>query len=195
MIARILSLVAVLGVVAGCTPDEPDARPTSKPPTSGAMTTTTTSSTPPPTGPPPLTRTLDPARYATERTVCDLLTDAQAVELGLPSPNYRDSFESFVACSRRHILADRRVDYDLWLDSDLLDDAFGRHEPEELHVRDIAGQPAVLTSADPSQACHLDLGLAKRKGIEILADDHDGKACALAVTIAERMVENLTGGG
>ena len=89
------------------------------------------------------------------------------------------------------------MEYNLWIDYDVLGSAFGRVEPEELHVRDIAGQPAVLIGADPTGFCQVDLGLAERKGIEVMAEDDsdEKKACALAVTIAERMVGNLTGGG
>jgi hypothetical protein len=197
VIARIVSLVVVLGVVAGCTPDEPEARPSGKPSTSGApATTTTTSSTPLPSTPPPITRPLDPSRYATKRTVCDLLTDAQAIELGLPSPGDPYSLESFVSCTRHNLLADRALDYNLWVNSDVLDDTYGRGDDTgEVRPLDIEGQPAVATRADPSLACRVDVALAPRKGLEILADDHDQKACALAVTIAEQMVRNLIGGG
>jgi len=196
VIARIVSLVVLLGVVGGCTPEEPEARPSSKPPT--PTTTTPTSSTPPPTAPPPLTRRLDPSRYATEGTVCDLLPDAQAIELGLPSPGSPDNVDEMLnACTRHHTLADHRVEYNLWIGYDVLGSSFGRFEPEKLHIRDIAGQPAVLVGADPTEFCQVDLGLAERKGIEVMAEDHsdEKKACALAVTIAERMVGNLTGGG
>ena len=34
MIVRIVSLLVLLGVVGGCTPEEPEARPSSKPPDS-----------------------------------------------------------------------------------------------------------------------------------------------------------------
>jgi hypothetical protein len=70
-----------------CTPDGQAARPSSAPPpsTTAATTAATTQSTPPPTSP-PLTRTLDPSRFASEGAVCDLLTDAQASDVGLPPP-------------------------------------------------------------------------------------------------------------
>ncbi len=128
--------------------------------------------------------------------MCDLLPDAQAIELGLPSPGDPDNVDEMLhACTRHHTLADRKVEYNLWIGYDVLGSSFGRVEPEKLHIRDIAGQPAVLIGADPTGFCQVDLGLAERKAIEILAHDNDEKACALAVTIAERMVGNLTGGG
>ncbi len=143
-----------------------------------------------------MTRSLDPSRYATEGTVCDLLTDAQAIELGLPSPGDPDSYDSFQSCTRHHALADRKVDYNLWLDYDLLGGTYRRGDDAgEVHPLDIEGQPAVAVSTDPSLSCRVDVALAPRKGVEILANDHDEKSCALAVTIAERMVRNLTGSG
>lgn len=56
-----------------------------------------TASTPPPSAPLPLTRTLDPARYAGEGAVCDLLTDGQASALGLPRPADTNAIEGDVA--------------------------------------------------------------------------------------------------
>lgn len=50
-----------------------------------------------------------------------------------------------------------------------------------------------MDGVDPTGFCQVDLGLAQRKGVEIIVTDADDKACALAVTIAERMVENLGG--
>jgi hypothetical protein len=192
VITRIAAVVVLLFLATGCTSKKPEPRPSSTPP--ATTTTTTTESTPPPTAPPPLTRTLDPARHATEGTVCDLLTDAQARELGLPSPSNTYAIEGeTITCYRKHALADREVEYVLWLDYDVLGSSFGRTDPEELHNRDVGGQPAVVIGADPTGFCQVDLGLAQRKGVEIIANDEDDKACALAVTIAERMVDNLDG--
>ncbi|WP_291414073.1 DUF3558 family protein [Actinophytocola sp.] len=192
----------VAGVLTGCTPDErKDTGSTSTTPTSTARSTTTSistpPSTPPQTSPPPITRPLDPSRYASERTVCDLLTEAQAMELGLPSPGDPSSIEgTFLSCHRRHALADREVNYDLWLDSDLLGSTYrGLEEYEDWELRDIAGQPAVVIGADPARACRVDIGLGKREGIELMASDDDGKACAVAVAVAEQIVRNLAGDG
>ena len=69
---RAIVWCVVVGVLAvGCAPDEPDG---SGPSSSASV----------PTSPPPVSRTLDPSAYATQDTVCDLLTDDQAVALGLP---------------------------------------------------------------------------------------------------------------
>ncbi|HEX6353460.1 DUF3558 family protein [Actinophytocola sp.] len=163
----------------------------STPPT----TTTTFPPTPPPAEPPPVTRPLDPSAYATEGTVCDLLTDPQAIELGMPSPGESHAIsETFLGCNRLHALAEREVEYNLWLDNDLLEEVFSRNKRGDFMVVDVAGQPAVIKSADPAQVCHVTVGLASRKGIEVMATDDRGKACALAMTIAEQMVRNLGGG-
>jgi hypothetical protein len=131
--------------------------------------------------------------YGSEDTVCDLLADPQAIELGLPSPGDPNSgIENHWGCLRKHGLAEREVEYYLWLDTDLLLDVFSRSD--DFMVVDVAGQPALIKSADPAGVCHVTVGLAPRKGIEVMAtDDHD-KACALATTIAEQMVRNLSGG-
>lgn len=126
--------------------------------------------------------------------MCDLLSDAQASDSGLPPPADTHAIEGdVVACYRKHALADREVEYTLWLDSDVLGSSFGRYEPEELHNRDVAGQPAVVIGADPADFCQVDLGLAQRKGVEIVVTDEGDEACALTVTIAGQMVENLGG--
>jgi hypothetical protein len=77
----------------------------------------------------------------------------------------------------------------------VLGSAFGRVEPEKLHNRYISGQAAVVNGADPTSFCQVDLGFAALKGIELVVSDKKDKACALAVTIAEQMVRNLTGEG
>jgi hypothetical protein len=129
-----------------------------------------TASTPPPSAPLPLTRTLDPARYAGEGAVCDCSPAGRPPTWGCRGPP---------TPTRSRATS--------------LGSAFGRAEPEERHNRYIAGQAAVVDGADPTGFCQVDLGLAQRKGVEIIVTDEDDKACALAVTIAERMVENLGG--
>lgn len=202
MTARVVMCLLAACVVVGCTPDPTNGGD----PTSTAPTTTTTASsismpplTPLPTSPPPITRPLDASQYATEGTVCDLLTDIQANEFGLPSPG--DPFTagggSLLTCRRDNpdSVDERDIEYSLWPDYDLWTSEFGssRRGSDDPFLLDIAGQPAVVNGSDPEPACQVKVGIAARQGFEILAKDDGEQACALAVAVAERMVRNLGG--
>jgi hypothetical protein len=130
--------------------------------------------------------------------VCDLLTDTQAGEFGLQSSGnpYNASDGSMLTCSRNGFGTDKDVEYNLWPDSDVFAAQFGdrrRQGGDNAHLVDIAGQPAVVNGSDPQPACLVTVGLAERQGIEVLASDGNDLACALAVAVAERIVQNITG--
>ncbi len=151
-----------------------------------------------PPSPPPIERALDASRFATGGTVCDLLTDAQAVELGLPEAGdpYNASDGSLLTCSRNGFGTEQGVEFNLWPDSDVFAAQFGdsrRQGGDGAHLVDLAGQPAVVNGSDPAPACQVTVGLAERQGIEVLANDGKDLACALAVAVAERMVQNIAG--
>jgi hypothetical protein len=153
--------------------------------------------TPLPPAAAPIARPLDASRYATDGTVCDLLTDSQAEELGLQSTGnpYQASDGSLLTCSRNGFGTERDVEYNLWPDSDVFAAQFGerRRQGSDAYLVDVAGQPAVMNGNDPKPACQVTIGLADRQGIEVLASDGKNHACALAVAAAERMVQNMTG--
>ncbi len=130
--------------------------------------------------------------------MCDLLTDAQAVEFGLQDTGnpYHASDGNLLTCSRNGFGTDRDVEYNLWPDSDVFASQFGdrrRQGGGDAYLVDAAGQPAVVNGSDPKPACQVTVGLADRQGIEVLASDGKNSACALAVAVAEQMVRNITG--
>jgi hypothetical protein len=154
--------------------------------------------TPLPSSPPPIARPLDASRHATKDTVCDLLTDAQADQLGLQSTGnpYNASDGSLLTCSRNGFDTERDVEYNLWPDSDVFAAQFGdrrRQGGDDAYLVDVAGQPAVVNGSDPQPACLVTIGLADRQSIEVLASDGKDLACALAVAAAEQMVRTITG--
>ena len=191
--------VVVAGVLAGCTPAPPDESttpPTAPPTTASPLAEPVVTSLPP--APPSIARPLDAGRYATADTVCDLLTDTQAVEFGLQSSGnpYNASDGSLLTCSRNGFGTERDVEYNLWPDSDVFAAQFGdrrRQGGDDAYLVDVAGQPAVMNGSDPAPACQVTVGLAARQGIEVLASDGKDSACALAVAAAERMVRNIVG--
>lgn len=196
--AKMAICVVVAGVLAGCTPAPPEesTAPTSPPTTTSPLAVPVGTSLPP--SPPPIARPLDASRYATGDTVCDLLTDTQAVEFGLQSAGnpYNASDGSLLTCSRNGFGTERDVEYNLWPDSDVFASQFGdkrRQGGDDAYLVDVAGQPAVVNGSDPEPACLVTVGLAERQGIEVLASDGKDLACALAVAVAERMVRNITG--
>ena len=132
--------------------------------------------TPLPPSPPPIARPLDASRYATKGTVCDLLTDTQAVDLGLQSSGnpYHASDGSLLTCNRNGFGTERDVEYNLWPDSDVFASQFGdrrRQGGDDAYLVDVAGQPAVVNGSDPKPACQVTVGLTDRQGIEVLASD------------------------
>jgi hypothetical protein len=199
MSARMAICVVVAGVLAGCTPAPPDeGEPTSTAPTTTMARLDGPALTSLPSAPPPIAEPLDASRYATEDTVCDLLTDAQAAELGLQGSGdpYTAADGSLLTCSRNGFDTQRDVEYNLWPDSDLFASQFGDNRRQgggDAYLVDVAGQPAVMNGSDPKPACQVTVGLAERQGIEVLASDDGDSACALAAAVAERMVRNVTG--
>ena len=130
--------------------------------------------------------------------MCDLLTDAQAEELGLRNSGnpYTGSDGDLLTCNRNDFGTERDVEYNFWPDSDVFAAQFGerrRQNSDDAYLLDVAGQPVVVNGSDPEPACLVTVGLADRQGIEVLASDGKEVACALAVAVAERMVQNLTG--
>jgi hypothetical protein len=197
--AKMAICVVVVGVLVGCAPAPPpeeSTAPTSAPATTSPLAVPVV--TPLPPAPPPIARPLDVSRYATGGTVCDLLSDTQAVEFGLESSGnpYNASDGSLLTCSRNGFGTERDVEYNLWPDSDVFASQFGdkrRQGGDDAYLVDVAGQPAVVNGSDPKPACLVTVGLAERQGIEVLASDGKDVACALAVAVAERMVRNITG--
>jgi hypothetical protein len=192
--AKMAICVVVAGVLAGCTPAPPEE--STAPTTTSPLAVPVVTSLPP--SPPPIARPLDASRYATEGTVCDLLTDTQAVEFGLQRSGnpYNASDGSLLTCSRNGFGTERDVEYNLRPDSDVFASQFGdkrRQGGDDAYLVDVAGQPAVVNGSDPQPACLVTIGLAERQGIEVLASDGKDLACALAVAVAERMVRNITG--
>jgi hypothetical protein len=195
--AKMAICVVLVGVLAGCTsaPPEQSAVPTTPPTNTSPLAAPVGTPLPPS---PPTARPLDASRYATKGTVCDLLTDTQAVEFGLQGSGnpYNASDGSLLTCSRNGFGTERDIEYNLWPDSDVFASQFGdkrRQGGAEAYLVDVAGQPAVVNGSDPEPACLVTVGLAGRQGIEVLASDGKNLACALAVAVAERMVRNITG--
>jgi hypothetical protein len=199
--AKLAICVVVAAVLAGCTAAPPEQTTASTTASTKAETTAPPLAEPAvaplPPSPPPITRPLDASRYATGGTVCDLLTDAQAVEFGLQSSGnpYHASDGNLLTCSRNGFGTDRDVEYNLWPDSDTFAEQFGTGRPRggDAYLVDVAGQPAVANGKEPKPACLVTLGLAARQSVEVLASDAGNQACALAVAVAERMVRNLAG--
>lgn len=198
MSAKMAICVVVAVVLAGCTPAPPEesTAPTTPPTTTSPLAVPVVTSLPP--SPPPIARALDASRYATGDTVCDLLTDTQAVDLGLQRSGnpYQAGDGSLLTCNRNGFGTERDVEYNLWPDSDVFAAQFGdrrRQGGDDAYLVDVAGQPAVVNGSDPKPACQVTVGLADRQGIEVLASDGKDLACALAVAVAERMVRNITG--
>jgi hypothetical protein len=193
--------VVVAAVLAGCTSAPPEESTASSAPSTTPSTTASPLAVPVvrplPASPPPIARPLDASRYATRDTVCDLVTDTQAVEFGLQRSGnpYNASDGSLLTCNRNGFGTERDVEYNLWPDSDTFAAQFGdrRRQGGEAYLVDVAGQPAVMNGRDPQPACLVVVGIAERQGIEVLANDGGDLACALAVAVAERMVRNLTG--
>lgn len=151
-----------------------------------------------PAAAPPIARPLDASRFATEDTVCDLLTDTEAVEFGLQGSGnpYKAGDGGLLTCSRNGFDTTRDVEYNFWPDSDVFAAQFGdrrRQGGADAYLVDVAGQPAVVNGSDPKPACLVTIGLADRQGIDVLASDSGDLACALAVAVAERMVRNISG--
>jgi Protein of unknown function (DUF3558) len=130
--------------------------------------------------------------------VCDLLTDAQATEFGLQKSGnpYTAGDGSLLTCSRNGFNTDQDVEYNLRPDSDAFASQFDGRRPQggnDARLVDVAGQPAVVHKSDPQPACLVTVGLGERQTIELLASDSKDRACTLAVSVAERMVRNITG--
>lgn len=198
MSAKIAVCVVVAGVLAGCTPAPSGENTASSAPPTTTSALAVPAGTPLPPSPPPIARPLDARRFATDATVCGLLTDTQAVDLGLQSSGkpYNASDGSMLTCNRNGFGTERDVEYNLWPDSDVFAAQFGdrrRQGGDDAYLVDLAGQPAVVNGKDPQPACLVTVGLADRQGVEVLASDGKDLACALAVAVAERMVRNITG--
>jgi hypothetical protein len=193
--AKMAICVVVVGVLAGCTPAPPEGSTASTVPPTATSPLAVPAGTPLPPSPPPIARPLDASRYATKDTVCGLLTDTQAVEVGLQgSGNPYAGDGGLLTCNRNGFGTERDVEYNLWSDSDVFASQFGdrrRQSGDDARLMDIAGQPAVVNGSDPKPACLVTVGLAERQGIEVLASD--GKDLACAVAVAERMVRNIAG--
>lgn len=165
-------------VAAGCTPEPPDDRGP-------------TSSVPP--SPAPVTRSLDPSAYATEDTVCGLLTDEQAVELGLqPGSRPHKRGDTVFSCEWKLQGDDLfQIEYDLALNTDLLGEWYAAED--DLQLQDIEGQPAGVLDGS-SGVCKVAVRLAEKKSLHVsVADSESEIGCALAVPMAEQIVRNLKG--
>lgn len=175
-------------VAAGCTPDPPD-NPAPPHPASTRPPT-------PPSSPTPVTRPLDPSAYGTEDTVCDLLTAAQATTLNLPEPAEPQKItDTAMVCSRQKPGAKRwLVEYELWLDFDLLGELYRKGDQYEL--RDVEGQPAAVQESKTGSYCILTVRLAEQTALKVTTFGHPkNAACALVTSMAEQIVQNLAAEG
>ena len=181
----IICCFLVCFVAAGCTPDDQaprssaSARPVTPPP----------SPSPPP---PPVTRQLDASAYGTKDTICDLLTADQAKELNLPEPaTPQKIIDTAMVCSRQKPGAKRwLVEYELWLEGDLLGDMY--RDGQSYELRSIEGQPATMRESKTGTYCILTVGLAEHAALKVTTFGHPKKAaCPLVTTMAKLIVQNL----
>lgn len=179
-------------VVSGCAPGQPS----SQGPTSSASQLSSRSSGPPspPPSPPPVTRSLDPSAYGTVDAICDLLTDDQAAELGLPEPATSEKITDTAMTCAREKPGDKRwlVEYDLWLEFDVLGEMYRNGDSYELVA--VEGQPAAVQYQGIGSTCVVTVGLAARTAIKVkTSGDPKKDACSLVTAIAEQIVRNLKG--
>jgi uncharacterized protein DUF3558 len=191
-VRAIIWCVLVCFVVTGCTPDQPD----SQGPTSSSSRPATQSSGPPspPPSPPPVTRSLDPRAYGTVDTVCDLLTDDQAAELALPEPSRPEKITNTAMTCSREKPGDKRwlVEYDLWLDFDVLGEMYRKGASYEL--LSVEGQPAALQYRSIGSTCIVTVGLSAQAAVKVKTfGDPKKDACSLVTSMAEQIVRNLKG--
>jgi len=164
--------------VAGCAPDPPD---------SDASPTLST--------PPPVTRPLDPSAYATEDTVCGLLTDEQIDTFDLPrnaKPHKRT--ETVFDCAREKEGGERwQLDYTLWLNVDLVGEWYDAQETLELLY--IEGQPAAVNDLSDGRFCIVAVTLAEQKSVQVMGrgSRQEDAACSHVISVAEQMVRNIKG--
>jgi Protein of unknown function (DUF3558) len=163
---------------AGCSTEQPDDRP------------------PPSTAPPAATRTLDPSGFATEETVCGLLTDDQAARLDLPrtgTPLKRS--DAVLECQRQRQDGDRwQVAYTLWLTTDLLGE--WHQSGDDYEPRTVEGQPAGVEKSADGSSCTVVVRLGEKKALQVMVPDSRGKdACAIVLPVAGQIVRNLAGEG
>lgn len=136
---------------------------------------------------------MDPSAYATEGTVCDLLTDGQAVEPGLQSASRPHSRGNTVFSCEWKLQGDDlfQVEYDLALNTDLLGEWYAADD--DLQLRDIEGQSAGVLDQSGG-VCEVAVRLAEKKSLHVSVADMESEiGCALAVPMAEQIVRNLKG--
>jgi hypothetical protein len=86
------------------------------------------------------------------------------------------------------------VEYELWLEGDLLGEMYRNGDSYEL--REIEGQPAAVQGSDTDSTCMVTVGLAERKTVKVKTFGHPKKAaCSLVTSMAELIVRNLAGEG
>ena len=172
-------------IVTGCAPGQPDSKgPSTRP--SGPSS--------PPSSPPPVTRSLDPSAYGTVDTVCDLLTDEQAAELGLPEPATPKKITNTAMTCSRERPGDKRwlVEYDLWLDFDVLGEMY--RDGDSYELLSVEGQPAAVRYQGVGSTCAVTVGLAARAAVEVKTSGGPKEdACSLVTAMAEQIVKNLEG--
>jgi hypothetical protein len=137
---------------------------------------------------------LDPSAYASEDTVCGLLTDEQAVELGLQTESKPHNRADVVFSCEWKLQGDDlfQIEYDLALNTDLLGEWYAA-DHDHLQLRDIEGQPAGVVDRSGG-VCKGAVRLAEKKSLHVsVADMESGIGCALAVPMAEQIVRNLKG--
>lgn len=151
------------------------------------------------TAPPAITRSLDASGYAGER-VCELLTDEQALKLGVRQEATSEArADNEYHCDRRNFDTPREPSftYELYLSWNKLVDIYRGKIGffEQRTPLTIGGQPAVRgepVGGEPFTMCFAAVALSDKQSIEISATQ-EGKSCELAVAVAERIVRNLEG--
>lgn len=191
---RIGILFVALLFLAGCSAEPPPRADVTR----RIGPTTIQSYQPPPSLPPAVSRQLDASGY--RNRICEILTDEQAVALGLPESARPGGSPEFIFCGRES--KDPPLNFSLvYGGSDLFGKAYRKPNFPLGYSKlvTIAGQPAlelgtaVLDGSVPY--CLIVLGLANDQAIQIDMNLHFGGsgACERATRVAEAIVHNLGG--
>lgn len=190
MLRRLLPVVTVALLLAGCGGDP---APTTPPTTKDTRPASTTGSAQRPTTPPAAADPVDLS--AGYRHPCATLTDAQQSRLGFrPAPEERAD-ESAGTCNwaKKYVLQ-------LHPHSDPLADAYrdsnstaggGKPKWVTFEPRDVHGVPAVVRAAGNGGSCEVVVGVSRGQGVVITGNAGDPKLCDRLVTAAGQVVDTL----
>jgi hypothetical protein len=142
---------------------------------------------------------VDPSAYATEDTVCGLLTHDQTVEFDLPrTASTVKVTDVRVDCQRTKQGGERwQADYTLWLNVDLVQEWYDIKDDikDAFELRYVEGQPAAVRESEGGWSCNVAVTLAERKSLQVMirGSRAEKAACAQAISVAEQMVRNIKG--